>query len=126
MEINNRRLILKLNTEFLVFFGIGWIFVFTFLRSSFLNGLIAGGLFGGINFYLLVVAISMFLYPGSRKIPAYGVVILKSLILYGGLAIMLIKIKLNPVGFLAGFGIYTMSMILTGLFSLRKLKDARA
>lgn len=124
METSDRRIILKLNTEFIIFFGIVGILVFAFLNSSFLNGLFAGGLFGGINFYLLIAAISMFLYPGNRKVPAYGIVILKSLILYGGLVILLIKIKLNPVGFLAGFGIFTSSMILTAMFFLRRLRDA--
>ncbi len=124
METNGRRLFLKLNTEFIILVGAGGIIVFTFLKSSFLNGLIAGGLFGGVNFYLLVIAISMFLYPGVRKIPAYGIVILKSLVLYGGLAFLLIKMKLNPQGFLAGFGIYIMLMMLSAIFYLRRLKDA--
>lgn len=126
METNDRRLFLKLNTEFLVLFGAGGFIVFSFLKNPFLNGMIVGGLFGGINFYLLLVAISIFLYPGGRKILAYGIVILKSLILYGGLAFLLIKIKLNPQGFLAGFGIYTMLMILRAIFSLKRVRDARA
>ncbi len=124
MEINDKRLILKLNTEFLIFFSVSGIIILTFLKNSFLNGLIAGALFGGVNFYLLIVAISMFLFPGGRKLTAWGIVILKSLILYGGLAILLIKIKINAPGFISGFGAYTMLIILTALFSLRGLKDA--
>jgi hypothetical protein len=126
METNSKRLILKLNTEFLILFSVCGIITFSFAGSPFLNGLISGAIFGGTNFYLLIVAISMFLYPGSRKIPVYGVVILKSLILYGGLAFLLIKMKLNPLGFLTGFGTYTFLIILTSLFSLRRLNNARA
>lgn len=124
METNDKRLIMRLNTEFLILVSILGIIVFTFGRNQFLNGLISGALFGGINFYLLIVSVSMFLYPGSKKIPAYGVIILKSMILYGGLALLLIKIKVNSSGFLIGFGTYTFLLILSGLFTLRRLKNA--
>ncbi len=124
MEIGDKRLILKLNTEFLILFSSVGVIALTLLKNSFLNGAIAGALFGGVNFYLLIVSISMFLFPGSRKVPAYGIVILKSLILYGGLAFLLIKIKINPLGFISGFGAYTILIILTALFSIRRLRDA--
>lgn len=124
METGDKRRLLRGNTETLaVFLMVGFITLFI-SNSPFLYGFFIGGLFCGVNFYLLIIVVSLFLYPGSKKSSAYAMVLLKSLVLFGGLAMVMKMTKFNPAGFLVGFGIYTMILIIRGFITLRRVSNA--
>jgi len=124
MGTSDRNIFYRINIKLmflLVIFGFAGYY---FLWNNFLIGIIYGGLFCGVNFFLLVSGVSMFFYPTTNKYFAYFIVALKSLIIYGGLAFLLFKIKINPLGFLSGFGGYTLLLVFISMFSVRRLKNA--
>lgn len=118
-----REKILKRNKTLLMLFLTAGVLNLTAVKSHFLTGFVTGGVFFGINLYLLIIGVTMFFYPGARKTTAYVILIAKSLMLYGGLALILIKVKTDVPGFLSGFGIYMLSIMLTGFLLPRTTFD---
>ncbi|MFH1677172.1 MAG: ATP synthase subunit I [bacterium] len=96
--------------------GVGFIFAWVFFSVGIAFGLLGGGIFSIINNMILGELIRAYVRPEKRNIlVVLNLAFLKFPILLGLLFVVLMTGRLDPVGFLVGFPLIFIAMIICRL-----------